>query len=106
MTYCVIARCPRSGKFGIAAASYTMAIGAHCDGAVRPNVGVTMTIGAPLMRNNRLAMNSLAAGYTPAMALAALEENDPHLGYRQIGIIDRDGAGVVHTGTSVRDTCG
>jgi uncharacterized Ntn-hydrolase superfamily protein len=38
MTYSVIARCPRSGRLGIATASYTMAIGAHCDGAVRPNV--------------------------------------------------------------------
>ena len=106
MTYCVIARCARTGKFGIAAASYTMAIGAQCDGAVRPNVGVTMTLGAPLLRNNRLALNSLAAGYTPALALEALEENDPHFAYRQVGIVDREGAGVVRTGANVREIHG
>ncbi len=106
MTYCVIARCARTGKFGIAAASYTMAIGAQCDGAVRPNIGATMTLGAPLIRNNRLAMNSLAAGYTPAMALGTLEENDPHHAWRQIGIVDREGTAVAHTGANVRGTRG
>lgn len=106
MTYTVIARCPRTGRLGIGTASYSMAIGAYCDGAVRPNVGVTMTQGVPLVRNNRLAINSLAQGCTPNLALAALEQNDAHYAYRQIAIVDREGAAVAHTGPHVRAVCG
>lgn len=106
MTYTIIARCPRTGRLGIGTASYTMAIGAYCDGAVRPNVGVTVTQGAPLQRNNRLAINSLAQGCTPQLALSALQQNDEHFDYRQIAIVDREGAAVAHTGSSVRAVCG
>ena len=102
MTYTLIARCPRTGRLGIATASYSMAIGAYCDGAVSPNVGVTMTQGAPLPRNNRLAINALAQGCTPRLALSTLEQNDGHFDYRQIAIVDREGVGIAHTGAHVR----
>ena len=106
MTYSVIARCARTGRIGIGVASYTMAIGAYTDGAVRPNVGATMTQGHPLPRNNRLALNLLAQGYTPALVMAELAANDPHHEYRQVAIVDREGAGVAHTGAKVRGTAG
>jgi uncharacterized Ntn-hydrolase superfamily protein len=105
MTYTIIARCPRTGKLGLGTASYTMAIGAYCDGAIRPNVGVTMTQDAPLQRNNYLAINSLAMGCTPSLALAALRQNDEHFDYRQVAIIDREGSGIAHTGSHVRPLC-
>ena len=106
MTYTLIARCPRTGRLGIGTASYSMAIGAYCDGAVRPNVGVTITQDAPLQRNNRLAINSLAQGCTPQLALAALRENDPHFDCRQIAIVDREGVSIAHTGSQVRQIHG
>jgi uncharacterized Ntn-hydrolase superfamily protein len=102
MTYTLIARCPRSGRLGIATASFTMAIGAYCDGAVRPRVGATMTQAAPLHRNNRLALSSLAAGATPRLALTALGDNDEHFEHRQVAILDRDGMAIAHTGSQVR----
>ena len=102
MTYTLIARCPRSGRLGIATASYTMAIGAYCDGAVRPRIGATMTQGAPLPRNNRLAINALAAGATPRLALSTLAHNDEHFEYRQVALVDREGTAVAHTGSQVR----
>lgn len=83
-----------------------MAIGAYGDGAIRPNVGVTMTQCAPLTRNNRLAINSLAQGFTPKLALSVLEQNDAHYEYRQIAIVDREGTAVAHTGSHVRQACG
>jgi uncharacterized Ntn-hydrolase superfamily protein len=102
MTYSLIARCPRSGRLGIATASHTLAIGAHCDGAVRPNVGATLTQGAPLARNNRLAINALAMGATPQLALSTLGDSDEHFEYRQVAIVDREGTAVAHTGSHVR----
>ena len=105
MTYSLIARCSRTGRLGIATASYAMAIGAYCDGAVRPNVGVTITQGVPLPRNNRLAMNLLAQGYTPTQILSELAANDGDYESRQIAVIDREGNAVAHTGSNVRPVC-
>ena len=105
MTYSVIARCSRTGRLGIATASYSMAIGAYSDGAVRPNVGATFTQGVPLPRNNRLAMNLLAQGYTPAQVLAELRANDTNYEERQIGVVDREGSAIAHTGSRVQPIC-
>jgi uncharacterized Ntn-hydrolase superfamily protein len=105
MTYSLIARCSRTGRLGIATASYSMAIGAHCDGAVRPNVGATLTQGTPFPRNNRLAMNLLAQGYTPGQVLAELAANDGDYELRQIAVIDREGTAVAHTGSRVQSLC-
>src|SRR3981081_4251325 len=52
MTYSIVARCPRTGQFGIGIASYSIAIGLYCDGALRANTGVTLTLGFPCPRNN------------------------------------------------------
>jgi uncharacterized Ntn-hydrolase superfamily protein len=83
-----------------------MAIGAYCDGAVRPNVGVTITQSAPLLRNNRLALNLLEQGFAPQQALGVLADNDAHYDYRQIAIVSREGTAVAHTGGHLRQACG
>jgi uncharacterized Ntn-hydrolase superfamily protein len=101
MTYSIIARCPRTGQFGIAIASYSIAIGMYCDGAVRANTGATLTLGNPLPRNNYLAINLLAQGRTAVQVLTELRANDPDNEYRQIAIVDRESSTVVHTGAKV-----
>jgi uncharacterized Ntn-hydrolase superfamily protein len=106
MTYSIVARCPRTGQFGIGVASYSIAIGLYCDGAVRANTGVTLTQGFPNPRNNYLAINLLAQGGTAGQALAALVGNDPHSEYRQIAIVDRDNNAVIHAGTKLRKWAG
>ena len=85
MTYSMVARCPRTGQFGIGVASFSMAIGRHCDGAVRSNVGVALTQGFPNPRNNYLAINLLGQGHTASQALATLIANDARGDYRQSG---------------------
>src|SRR5258705_11364462 len=102
MTYSIIARCPRSGQFGIGIASYSIAIGRYCDGAVRANTGVTLTLGNPLPRNNYLAINLLAQGRTARQTLTELIASDPASAYRQIAIVDRENTAVPHTGTGGR----
>jgi len=101
MTYSIIARCPRTGQFGIGVASYSIAIGRYCDGAVRANTGVTLTLGFPQPRNNYLAIHLLAQGRTAGQALTELIANDSDSAYRQIAIVDRENGAVAHTGASV-----
>jgi uncharacterized Ntn-hydrolase superfamily protein len=101
VSYSIIARCPQSGRLGIGIASCTMAVGAYCDGAVRPNVGATLTQDVPLQRNNRVAINALALGATPGLALRTLRENDLHFDFRQVAVVDREGNVAAHTGPNV-----
>jgi uncharacterized Ntn-hydrolase superfamily protein len=106
MTYSIIARCPRTGQLGIGIASYSIAIGMYCDGAVRANTGVTLTQGFPHPRNNYLAINLLAQGRTAVQALTELVSNDPDSEYRQIAIVDRENNAVAHTGANVSKWAG
>src|SRR5258705_7478302 len=106
MTYSIIARCPRTGQLGVGIASYSIAIGAYSDGAVRANTGVTLTQGFPNPRNNYLAINLLAQGRTAGQALSELIGNDPDSEYRQIAIVDRESNAVAHTGASLRKWTG
>jgi uncharacterized Ntn-hydrolase superfamily protein len=106
LTYSIIARCPRTGQLGIGIASYSIAIGLYCDGAVRANTGVTLTQGFPNPRNNYLAINLLAQGRTAGQALTELIGNDPDSEYRQIAIVDRESNAVAHTGAKLRKWAG
>jgi uncharacterized Ntn-hydrolase superfamily protein len=106
MTYSIIARCPRTGQLGIGVASYSIAIGLYCDGAVRANTGVTLTQGFANPRNNYLGINLLAQGRTAAQALTELVANDPDGEYRQIAIVDRENNALAHTGASLRKWAG
>jgi uncharacterized Ntn-hydrolase superfamily protein len=106
MTYSIVARCPRTGQLGIGVASYSMAIGLYCDGAVRANAGVTLTQGFPNPRNNYLAISLLAQGHTAGRALAELIGNDGDSEYRQIAMVDRDNNAVAHTGANLRKWAG
>ena len=106
MTYCIIARCPRTGRLGLGVASYSFLIGMYCSDAARANTGVSITLGAPNPGNNALAVRLLAQGFTPKQVLAQLIGNDVNSDYRQIGVIDREGNVAAHTGTMTRPWCG
>src|SRR6266852_1668151 len=90
MTYSIVARCPRTGQLGIGVASYSMAIGLYCDGAVRANTGATLTQGFANPRNNYLAINLLAQGRTAGQTLTELISDDRDSEYRQIALVDRN----------------
>lgn len=105
MTYSLLVRCPRSGRYGIAMASYSLAIGRLTDG-IRANTGVTVSQGFPNPANNFLAVNLLAAGFTAAHTLSDLIANDPHSDWRQIVVVDRTGAVAVKDGKHLRPWSG
>jgi uncharacterized Ntn-hydrolase superfamily protein len=106
MTYSIVARCPRTGQLGMGIASYSIAIGLYCDGAVRANAGVALTQGFPNPRNNYLAIDLLAQGRAAGLVLSELISNDADAGYRQIAIVDRESNAVAHTGANLRQWAG
>ena len=97
MTYSIIARCPRSGRFGVGTATFSLACGRRNE-SLRANIGVSKSQAFYLRRVDPLALNMLAAGHTPRHIMRTLQADDPDFDYRQFGIIDRECNVVAHTG--------
>ena len=101
MTYTVLGRCHRTGRVGIGIATFSITVGRYCYG-VKSNAGVTVSQAFANERNNALALRLLSQGFTARSVLQQLMENDRYAEYRQIGVIDRSGTAVAHTGPHTR----
>jgi uncharacterized Ntn-hydrolase superfamily protein len=104
MSFAIVARCTRTGRLGLAVASELMAVGHLCAGAVRSNVGATITLATPYPRSNTLALELLAQGYAPLQVLDQLQRNDPEFEHRHVALIDRSGRVAAHAGAAAPDS--
>ena len=97
MTFSIIARCPASGQFGAAVSSSSPAVAARCIRA-RAGVGaaVSQNITDPAL--GPALLQAMAAGSTPAQALASLQDRQ-YISYRQLMAIDANHAPAVYTGS-------
>lgn len=102
MTFSIIARCPATGQFGAAVSSSSPAVAARCI-RVRAGVGaaVSQNITDPAL--GPLALDLMAAGQTPAQALARLRER-PFIDYRQLMALDATHPPAIFTGASALGT--
>ena len=98
MTFSLIAYCQRTKRLGVAIASEFLSVGRHCDGAIRSNVGATLTLGSLDPYNNALAIRLLAQGFNPSAVLDQLRANDPNFESTQAAIVHYSGKTAVHTG--------
>lgn len=102
MTFSIIARCPRTGRFGAAVASSSPAVASRCV-RVRAGVGaaVSQNITDPAL--GVMALDFMAQGATPEQALQRLREQ-PHIDYRQLMAIDGSNPPAAFTGASALGT--
>jgi uncharacterized Ntn-hydrolase superfamily protein len=105
MTYSIIARCPHTGRFGVATTTFSLACGRRNE-SLRPNVGVSKSQAFYLRRVDPFALNMLAQGHTPAHIARLLEADDPDFEYRQFGIIDREANVYAYTGPKIGQWAG
>ena len=105
MTYTLIARCPRSGAFGIGIATYSLAVGAKCP-AIATGVGALTTQAFVNPTFKALSLRLLGQGFPAASVLEQLRDADPDFEYRQVALIDRRGDAVCHTGAKTRPWSG
>jgi uncharacterized Ntn-hydrolase superfamily protein len=102
MTFTVMAHCPETGRIGVGIATYSLAVGGYCPwvdggvGAISTQANVNLKLGP-------LGMRLLAMGFAPRKVLSELASDDQSFSYRQIGIIDRVGRALAHTGPDARD---
>lgn len=96
-TFSIVARCPATGRLGVAISTAIPAVGALCP-FVWPGIGAVTT---QSFVNPYLALDALerlAAGEAAAAALDAVVAGDAERGVRQVGVVDAAGTAAVWTG--------
>lgn len=105
MTFTVMAKCPRTGAFGIGIATYSLAVGAKCP-AIATHVGAITTQAFVNPTFKALGLRLLGLGQPAAQVLTGLAGADPDFEFRQVAIIDRWGGIACHTGAKTRPWSG
>jgi len=98
MTFSLIARCPRTGMFGAAVSSSSICVASRCGGWARAGVGVAATQNVTDPRLALIGLDLLARGYGAPFALQEMVAAGRFPEYRQLGLVDGDGAVAHHTG--------
>ncbi|WP_284777882.1 DUF1028 domain-containing protein [Agrobacterium sp. lyk4-40-TYG-31] len=97
MTFSIVARCEETGMFGVAVSSSSPAVAARCAYAQAGAGSVaSQNITDPTLGTQGL--DRLQQGDSAAQTLAFLKANNAHLDYRQVLIVDGNGATAVHSG--------
>ena len=104
-TFAISARCPETGKFGVAISTRPIGVGSRCP-FIRPGVGVVVTMAVTDPRLGPLGLRLLDLGYSASRVLSEIAASDPHIEYRQISVIDRDGNATARTGAENHDWSG
>jgi uncharacterized Ntn-hydrolase superfamily protein len=105
MTYSILAKCPKTGRYGMAIATYSVAVGQWCDG-LDQYAGITMSQAFVRQTNNRLALHLLKLEHSARFVTDALVRDDEFSAYRQIGTISSSGEASCHTGSGPRAWAG
>ena len=100
MTFSIVARCARTGQFGMAISSSSPAVAARC-AHVRAGVGAVASQNITDPGLGPLVLDHLEAGLPAAEALSAVTSGRPHIDYRQILVVDRGGQTAIHSGRQV-----
>jgi uncharacterized Ntn-hydrolase superfamily protein len=100
MTFSLVARCARTGQFGMVISSSSPAVAARC-AHVRAGVGVvaSQNVTDPALGPELLAL--LAAGQTAPDALTTLTQGRDFIDYRQLLVVDAQGRSAIHSGAQV-----
>ena len=104
MTYSIVGRDEGSGELGVAVQS--RAFGAGMCAWARPGVGAVATQSFTERSYGPLGLDLLAAGESPADALAQLVQADERQGFRQVAFVDAEGRTAAHTGDACVPDCG
>ena len=100
MTYSIAAKCPRTGMFGAAVTTSSIAVGARCVYA-RASVGVILTQHRTDPRLGPKGLELLAQGMEAKEVIRRLTEGTPGIGWRQLAVVDREGRTAVFHGDRI-----
>ncbi len=101
MTYSLAGRCARTGMMGAAITTSSIAVGSRCAFA-RAGLGVVLTQHRTDPRLGPRGLMLLESGCDPAAVIAALVASTPDAGWRQLAVLDRQGATAHFSGKHIR----
>lgn len=97
MTFSIAGLCPRTGAYGCAMATSSMAAGARAV-FVAPGAGVVLSQARSDPRLGELGLARLRAGDDARAAIAAMIAASPHAAWRQLAVLDLRGGTAANTG--------
>jgi uncharacterized Ntn-hydrolase superfamily protein len=90
MTFSIAARCAATGRFAVAVASSSPAVAARCAFA-RAGVGAVTTQNITDPRLGPKGLDLMALGAEAEQVCTILRQSAPHIDFRQLTMIDRNG---------------
>lgn len=105
MTFSIVARCAKSGQFGMAISSSSPAVAARC-AHVRAGVGAVASQNVTDPALGPVLLDALAAGKNAVSALSETVSGRAHMDYRQLLVVDAKGQTAIHSGAHVLGTWG
>lgn len=105
MTYSLLGRCARTGQFGAAVTTSSIAVGSRVP-HVAPGIGGVLTQHRTDPRLGPRGLDLLRGGCSAEEALAALVASTPHHRWRQLAAIDAQGRTAHFHGAAVKPALG
>jgi len=100
MTFSIVARCNRTGMFGIAISSSSPAVAARCSYA-QAGVGVVASQNVTDPSLGPKTLDLMARGATAAEAVEIVMRAAAHREYRQVLAVDAHGTSAIYSGSNV-----
>eukprot|EP01034_Spumella_vulgaris_P007138 gene7138-9091_t len=105
MTFSIAGRCGKSGAFGVAITTSSIAVGARCPHA-RAQVGAVATQNVTDPNLGPLLLDFMQRGMSAAEAIAAVVKDRPFIEYRQLTAVDNQGRSASWSGKNILGTHG
>jgi uncharacterized Ntn-hydrolase superfamily protein len=98
MTFSIVARCARTGIFGVAVSSSSPAVAARCAHA-RAGVGAVASQNITDPSLGTRALDLMRLGASASQAIEVLRSSADFMQYRQLLAVDARGQSAIHTGS-------
>lgn len=105
MTYSIVARDPKTGRFGVAVQSHYLGVGPVVPW-LEAGVGAIATQAAVNVSFGPIGLELLRAGRNAEEVVAALVASDPGAEQRQLGVVDAEGRSAAFTGNQTIPAAG
>ena len=105
MTFSIAGRCAKSGAFGVAITTSSIAVGARCPHA-RAGVGAVATQNVTDPNLGPMLLDLMSQGMSARDSIDSLILGRPHIEYRQLTAVDRHGNSASWSGKNILGTHG
>ena len=105
MTFSIAGRCAKSGAFGVAITTSSIAVGARCPHA-RAGVGAVATQNITDPDLGPLLLDLMSQGLSARDAIDSVVRDRPHIEYRQLTAVDAKGISASWSGQNILGTHG